>query len=192
MVFIRHAETDMAGRFCGQVDPDLNDRGRTQLEVLQRQLAPWRTDLVVSSDLLRARKTAEAICSSSSSHIIFRTGLREIGFGQWEGLLWEEIERRDSVLARKWVESFPLEAAPGGEGFEAFQSRVREEFAYLQRLSLEERVIVVTHAGVIRSLLQLSCGLRAEETFRHTKTYASFTVVSNGKLVFSSSEDKNA
>ena len=63
ILFIRHAETEMAGRFCGHSDPDLNAQGRAQLMDLARLLSAETIEEVYSSDLRRALSTAQAIAA---------------------------------------------------------------------------------------------------------------------------------
>jgi adenosylcobinamide-GDP ribazoletransferase len=93
VLFIRHAETDMAGRFCGHSDPDVNAKGRAQLTELAHLLSAEAIDAVYSSDLRRARSTAQAIAAARNIPLSLRPALREIDFGQWEGLSWEQIEQ---------------------------------------------------------------------------------------------------
>ena len=110
VLFIRHAETDMAGRFCGHSDPDVNAKGRTQLTELAHLLSAEAIDAVYSSDLRRAKSTAQAIVAARNIPLSLRPALREIDFGQWEGLSWEQIEERDPVTrASGWraIPTFP-------------------------------------------------------------------------------------
>ncbi len=158
--FIRHAETDMAGRFCGHSDPDLNARGHAQLaELVQqfsgeaRQYSVKRISLVVSSDLRRAASTAHAIAHASSARLELRPALREIHFGEWEGLSWEQIEQRDAAYAGQWVTAFPQLAAPQGETFPAFEARVLSALRSVTENN-DDSIAVVTHAGVLRVVSQ--------------------------------------
>src|SRR5271165_4550090 len=125
--FIRHAETEMAGRFCGQSDPDLNAQGRTQLAALRGLLSAETIDGVYSSDLRRARSTAHAIAATRNIPLTLRPALREIDFGRWEGLSWGQIEQMDPEYARRWVDAYPQLPAPAGESFQAFEARILEE-----------------------------------------------------------------
>jgi len=163
ILFVRHAETDMAGRFCGHLDPALNDRGRAQLPRLLEQLRQRRFERrferIFSSDLTRARQTAEAVAHPSGLEVVCRPGLREISFGDWEGLSWTEIEMRDPELARRWVEEYPHFPAPGGETFECFRMRVRTEIEFLTDRTEQSSAVVVTHAGFLRVALEPSPGI---------------------------------
>ena len=80
-----------------------------------------------SSDLRRARSTAQAIAATRNIPLTLRPALREIDFGQWEGLSWEQVEQMDPEYAQKWVDAFPNLPAPAGESFQAFEGRILEE-----------------------------------------------------------------
>ena len=104
----------MAGRFCGHSDPDLNAQGRTQLTALADLLSAETIERVYCSDLRRARSTAQAIAATRDIPLTLRPALREIDFGQWEGLSWEQVEQMDPEHARKWMDAFPNLPAPCG------------------------------------------------------------------------------
>jgi alpha-ribazole phosphatase len=168
ILFIRHAETEVAGRFCGHSDPDLNPQGRAQLLDLAQMLSAEKIDAVYSSDLRRARSTALAIAEARSIPLSLRPALREIDFGQWEGLSWEQIVHRDPAYAREWAAGYPRHPAPGGEDFHAFEARILEEVNhFLDR----GPIAVVTHAGVLRVVLRHLCGCSEQEAWEQTRPY---------------------
>jgi alpha-ribazole phosphatase len=170
VLFIRHAETEMAGRFCGHSDPELNTQGWMQVAALAQQLSAEPIDTVYSSDLRRARSTAEAIAAVRELPRVLRPALREIDFGQWEGLRWEQIEQLDPEYARRWVALYPHLPAPSGESFQAFEARVLEEVHHL----LDDNpgpIAVVTHGGVLRVVLQHFCACSEEEAWQQTQAY---------------------
>lgn len=158
LLLIRHAHTDMAGRFCGHSDPELSATGRQQLSETIAQLQPWTLSTIYASDLKRALQTAEAIASHRNVTTQLRTGLREIYFGDWEGKSWEEIERADPATAASWLKAYPNQAPPGGEAFRDFEQRVRNEISALAALSGDSVVAAVTHAGFIRTAISVILG----------------------------------
>jgi broad specificity phosphatase PhoE len=170
VLFIRHAETEMAGRYCGHSDPDLNARGRAQLTGLTRLLAEEMLDTVYSSDLRRAANTAQAIAASRNIPQVLRPALREIAFGDWEGLTWKQIERLDPEYAHKWVTSYPNLHAPSGERFEDFERRVLTEVSHLVDRS-RGPIAVVTHGGVLRVVLRHLCGYSDPKAWQETQQY---------------------
>jgi broad specificity phosphatase PhoE len=174
ILFIRHAETDMAGTFCGYSDPPVNAHGQQQILDLLKSLRAESFDTIYSSDLQRAVTTAEALAMAFGASLVITAGLREIGFGQWEGLTWDEIEQKDAAQASRWVESFPYLSTPDGESVEAFHTRVLGEVQQLLALAEDRHLAVVTHAGVIRLILHSVCGFAEQEAWRSTASYCCF------------------
>jgi broad specificity phosphatase PhoE len=183
LLFIRHAETDLTGRFCGHSDPPVNERGHRQIEELLRSLEGETIDAIYTSDLSRACTTAAAIGAAFKALPVAVPGLREINFGEWEGLSWEEIESRDRDYARAWSQAFPHLPAPGGERFEEFQARVVTEVNLLLAVPSQSSVAVVTHGGVMRVVLRSLCGLDEKEAWERTRTYCGFFRYREGRLV---------
>jgi alpha-ribazole phosphatase len=163
----------MAGRFCGRSDPELNERGREKLVGLVNRLSQHAIRVVYTSDLRRAYQTAEVIAGHFRAALHIRPGLREIDFGLWESLSWNEIQERDPVLAKNWAEEYPNSTAPGGEPFQEFKSRVRRETAFLLTEATKSPIAVVTHAGFIRVLLTNWCRLSEQEAWDRTKDFGS-------------------
>lgn len=173
LLLIRHAETDMAGRFCGHSDPELNARGHRQTVDLLTSLSPYSVRRVYSSDLQRARQTAEVIATHFRAQLHLRPGLREIYFGLWESLSWNEIETRHPLQAKIWAENYPNSSAPEGESSQEFEERVRAEFTFLLREAAANPIGVITHGGFIRVALARYCKMSEEEAWIKSKDYAS-------------------
>jgi alpha-ribazole phosphatase/probable phosphoglycerate mutase len=173
ILFIRHAETDMAGTFCGHSDPDLNAVGRVQLDELIGRLRAEEIAAVYTSDLSRAHTTGLAIAEAFGVDCYRRSALREINFGQWEGLTWDEIERRDSAYAHRWLAEYPRVSAPNGECYFDFERRVLDEVELLSTKVIGKRVAVVTHAGVLRTVLRAFHGHSDSDAWMQTKSYCS-------------------
>jgi len=182
LFLVRHAETDMAGRFCGRSDPELNEQGREQLALLVNRLSQHAIRRVYSSDLRRARQTAEAIARHLGVGLDVRPGLREIDFGLWEGLAWSEIEVPDPVLAKSWAEMYPHSTAPEGEPSQQFESRVRRETAFLLEEATKSSIAVVGHAGFIRVVLTKWCRMSQEEAWDRTKDYGSVVALDPNQI----------
>lgn len=115
--------------------------------------------VIYTSDLKRARQSAEIVAAHCGVPMHVRPGLSEIDFGQWEGLSWKEIEQRFGADARNWVEQYPRGVIPSAETYEAFQLRVKREVEFLLAEAELHRVIAVTHGGFIRTVLTEVCGL---------------------------------
>jgi broad specificity phosphatase PhoE len=170
-VLIRHGATDMAGRFCGHSDPPLNRTGRIQIEraASMLSLAP---KVIYSSDLLRARQSAAILAAHFAIPVQVRPGLREIGFGQWEGLSWQEIEQRFHPESQAWMERFPAGVIPNGERYDVFRERVRQEIEFLSGEAKSQTVIAVTHGGFMRTALHDVYGISADPAHQQSAAYA--------------------
>lgn len=155
LVFIRHGQTDwnLEHRFQGQSDPPLNDTGRRQAARLAERLAAQAPDLLVSSDLLRARQTAEPLARAWGLQPLLRTGLREQCFGDIEGLRVPEVQSRHPDIWGHWLQASADFALPGGgESHRQFSARVLTDVAVLAQTYPGQRLVVVTHGGVLDML----------------------------------------
>lgn len=167
LVLVRHEHTDMAGTFCGQIDPSLSALGRAHLKYLAQSLSGYPLHSVYSSDLRRARQTAVAIAAALRVPLQLRVALRELAFGEWEGLGWKQVVARDPAFAQRWLDGYPSVAAPGGERFDDFVARVHQVRKEIAADVQHGCAAIVTHAGVIRTLLAsvtLECGTPVDLT----------------------------
>lgn len=156
ILLVRHGETEstMGRRYCGHQDEPLNGEGRRQAVLLTKRLAGERIDRAYSSDLARARLTAEIILERRPVEMIVDPRLREIHFGLWEGLTHEEILSRHVFSYQQWLKD-PASPIPSGESLPATRDRVircLEEIVRSSR-SREESILVVTHGGPIAVIL---------------------------------------
>ena len=158
LILVRHGETDWNAqdRWQGHSDTALNEVGREQARRLTDELEP--VDALYSSDLRRARDTAEIIAERLHLEIRLDPRLRERGFGSWEGLTTEEIESSFPEEQARWragIGAGPHDAEP----FEAFAARVGSFVDDVVSLHPGDEVLVVTHGGTIRVVHALATGL---------------------------------
>lgn len=182
LLFIRHAETDLAGTFCGHANPPVNANGLLQIKALASSLALNKLDAIYSSDLLRASTTAKHIAAIFNLSLHETANLREIHFGSWEGMSWTQVEQEDRVASNLWAAEFPLHPAPGGERYEDFRNRVLTITAHLSSLLNYQRIAVVTHGGVMRLVLMDLCGKSSKEAWALTEQYCSSFIYAPGNL----------
>jgi broad specificity phosphatase PhoE len=171
LIFIRHGQTDMVGRYCGHANPPINKYGCAQIKRLARDMKNEPIDAIVTSDLQRAVTTAHALGNLKDLIPFIRPRLREICFGEWEALCWDEIEQRDAGFARRWLDNFPHLTAPHGECFSHFRRRVLDEIAGIVENVAGNCIAVVTHAGVLRVVLQEFRGLSDVAAVDTTRSY---------------------
>ncbi|MGA3011863.1 MAG: histidine phosphatase family protein [Terracidiphilus sp.] len=177
IVFIRHGETDMAGRFCGHSDPDLNPAGASQARCLAEQAAVLGIERIYSSDLRRASQTAMAIAQRIGVDVVYLPALKEIHFGLWEGLNWQEIEERFPGEAERWLREFPLHRAPGGESYAEFTARIDSVIAPFLETTAATTTAIVTHRGVMRYALTRLFSISEQEAWEKTAPYCATVVV---------------
>lgn len=153
LILIRHGETDYsaARRYCGFSDPVLNEEGLRQSRQLLAGLKDMRIDKVYSSDLSRARQTAEIIFARDS--IEPAADWRELNFGLFEGLTHEQLMEKYRTLYEQWVNNPAEVKPPDGEGLADLRKRVQGRTAALLSQYQGKTVAVVTHGGPIRVLL---------------------------------------
>ena len=156
LLLVRHGETELnsAERYWGQSDVKLSALGVRQAERLRDRLAMEKIDAIYSSDLQRAWATAKTIASGRQLDVTICTELCEINFGKLEGLNFEESSQLFPEFAAKWKaqRSTNIEF-PGGESLDQLHSRVSNFVGRLKKHKVEETVLVVAHAGVLRSLI---------------------------------------
>jgi broad specificity phosphatase PhoE len=151
--FVRHGESEWnaEGRWQGQADPPLSERGREQAWQLAERLAALGIARLVASDLGRARETAQILGARLGLEPSFDAALRELDVGCWSGHPAAEVARRwPDELARFRAGDLALRAG-GGESRLALRERVLAALARLAR-SGEGSVAVVSHLGVLRVL----------------------------------------
>ena len=173
LILVRHGETDwnLKERIGGEGVP-LNKEGIGQARKVGLRLKNERIDAIYSSDMKRAKQTAEEIAKFHGIPIVQSKLIRERAFGKLEGLTAKEHRelREASGLPKH------LYRPPGGENYTDIAKRVREFLAQIRRKHGNENVIVVTHAAVIRSFINILAGKPLESIFdmeRHENTAVS-------------------
>jgi alpha-ribazole phosphatase len=155
ILLIRHGETEynITGRFSGYGDVSLNSKGMEQALSLAGMLKKEKIDRIYSSDLKRCRETGEGIEPVHPK--VFSSNLREMNFGDWDGLTYDEIKSKFPGELAKWEKDWIDYAVPGGESFRVMADRVLNEFGKIidENKSDNCRVAVITHSGCIRTIL---------------------------------------
>ncbi|MBC7294382.1 MAG: histidine phosphatase family protein [Thermoleophilia bacterium] len=160
LFLVRHGEVEGAkpGMLLGRSDLPLSETGRTQAERL-RGLVPWGPGVKwLCSPLLRARQTVEIAAAGQAVAVEILPDLREVDFGQWEGLTFSEVSRQFPGEVEGWLSFAPEFAFPQGEPLEVFGNRIRQ-LADLLATCEEDTVVAFTHGGVIRGLICHFLGL---------------------------------
>lgn len=154
LIAVRHGETawNVEARLQGQLDIPLNERGADQARRAARSLADDRPDVVVSSDLSRARATAEAIASHNQVPLFLDPGLRERCFGSFEGMTHNEVDRRWPEQSQRWRSRDPDFAPGDGESLRVFFARCVEATLRIAEAHAGKTIVLVAHGGVLDCL----------------------------------------
>ena len=161
MLCIRHGETDWnaARRIQGHTDIELNARGLAQARALAQALAGQTLHALYSSDLRRARHTAEPLARECGLSLGFEPALRERAFGSFEGRSFTELESLHAQDCERWRKRDPHWGAPdGGEALQAFHERIRGALLSIARRHRGQTVAMVTHGGALDCLYRIATG----------------------------------
>jgi probable phosphoglycerate mutase len=176
IILARHGETpwNAAGRYQGQIDIPLSETGEAQARKLGERLHGVTISRAVSSQLSRARTTAElALGESRKGMLQIDDRLQEIAHGQWEGLLAQEIAEQDPDTFKAWRDAPQTVQMPDGESLQQVLDRAWSGFsAACEGLGDDDTLLVVAHDAVNRVLLCKILGLGLDRlwSFRQAPT----------------------
>jgi probable phosphoglycerate mutase len=168
IILIRHGETawNAERRLQGHLDIPLNAEGERQAALLAEALAPESIDLVVASDLQRARQTAQAVAATRKLSVHVEPGLRERCYGGFEGLLYSEIEQRFPAEFAAWqardVDAVLPSGKNCGETFRDFYTRSTDAILALASAHPGRTLALVAHGGVLECAYRMALGLPLE------------------------------
>ncbi|MDQ2734137.1 MAG: histidine phosphatase family protein [Pseudomonadota bacterium] len=154
VIAIRHGETvwNAEMRMQGQLDTNLSPRGRWQAGRVAAGLGGEGIDAVIASDLARAFDTAQAIAKSAGVEVEVDTGLRERGFGVFEGYTYAEIDQRWPTEAARWRRHDPDFGPDEGETLRDFYRRSVSTATAIAARHAGRSIALVTHGGVLDCL----------------------------------------
>ncbi len=161
LICVRHGRTawNAGRRFQGHTDVPLDDEGRAQATALAALLRRERIDAAVSSDLARAAETARIVLGPRVVPLRLDPDWREMRFGAWEGLTWDQICALDPTLDRAGGTSVHAYRPANGETFGELCERVRHAAdRAIDGVPEDGTVLVATHAGPLHALLTVLLG----------------------------------
>ncbi len=153
--FVRHGETNanIEKRYCGFTDIELNENGIIQAKEVSEKIKDLEIDLFFSSDLLRAKMTANEINKNHNLDIEYLENLREMNFGELENLTFKEIgekfpKEKEKIIAFKNEYVFP-----SGESLKILYERTNKCLKEILNKYKDENILIVSHSGAIESML---------------------------------------
>lgn len=152
LIIVRHAEArgNVDRVFHGQTDSDITENGINQLVSLTERFKEIPFDVIYSSDLIRAYKTALAVNSTLNLPIIKDKMLREINGGEWEEMPFAELPKKFPEAFYHWDKKPHLLQMPNGESLEEFANRINTEIDDLVKQNKNKTICIVTHGTGIR------------------------------------------
>jgi len=161
IILARHGETDLnAGNiFRGLADVELNDTGLRQAELLGEYLGNEKIDIIYSSPLKRAVKTAGAIASRQALEVNTVRNLIDFDYGEWQGLPLKDVEEKYTELYRDWQDTPEQVRIPGGDSLEDVRNRAMPFVEDAVMRCGEGRIVFVSHRVVNKVLICNLLGL---------------------------------
>ena len=170
LILVRHGETDSnkKGTYLGWTDIELNELGLQQANCVRDKLRGTAVNAIISSPLIRAKRTAEIINETFKLHISYADELKERNFGLWDDLTYQEIVEKYPQEQALWSKDWINYSVPEGESSMEAYLRIA---GYIDGLVTEKTdgvVLIVTHLGCIRKITAhlLNMGLEGSWRFR--------------------------
>lgn len=148
---LRHGEPLGGRRYRGQIDDPLSEHGWREMWQAVSGARPWQ--VIISSPLRRCSEFAHQLCEQQSLPLILDERLKEVGFGAWEGFSGQQLRAMDETILSRFYHD-PINCRPAGaENLVSFNQRVIEAYQQAVETHAGQHLLIIAHAGVIRSLL---------------------------------------
>ncbi|MEO8197294.1 MAG: histidine phosphatase family protein [Thermoanaerobaculia bacterium] len=161
LYLVRHGQTASSreNRFTGSSDPPLTPVGEAMAEALAGAYSQVKWNAIYTSPLLRARQTAAPLCRAVGVEPTIEEGLKEIAYGEWEGLKLEEAEKRFPAEFAYWAADVASRGTPGGETAFAVAARAMRVVEQIRTRHTAGNVLVVAHKATLRIVACALLGL---------------------------------
>ena len=173
---LRHGETELGGGLRGSLDDALTEKGWAQMRAAVIAGGPW--DRLISSPLQRCARFAAELGEQLNLQVQLDRDLQELHFGAWEGQSAAALMETDAeALGLFWADPYAF-TPPQGEPVSDFAARVLGAVARLHQAYAGERVLLISHGGVMRLLLAQARGLPREQLLNVEVAHASLFALS--------------
>lgn len=171
LTLVRHTTVDVPKGICyGITDVPLAPTFRSEMDQIRQKLDGELFDAAFSSPLSRCTQLANTVITEPETRADSR--LTELNFGDWEMMTWDSVSV--SAEGKNWFADYVNTRCPNGESFVDLIARADSFLTDLRQTSFC-RVVVFTHAGIIRALMCLLDGKTPDEAFRTPLTYGQIT-----------------
>jgi alpha-ribazole phosphatase len=176
---VRHGETiwNRQRKYQGQSDIPLTDEGRIQARTLSERLKDEKIDVIYASNLDRTIETAEIIAKNHGRKVLTAPLMRELSFGIWEGMTYDEIIQKWPQEFEKWQDDPYNEKPPEGETLTELCERVSKFLMEAANKHPDSRILVVSHAGPIRAVLSVLLNLKQDFFWKFKISNTSLTII---------------
>ncbi len=176
---IRHAEVESnyQNKFGGRIDMDLSPQGHLQALALGKYLGNFVFDACYASPMKRVQQTLASMQLEGMPRPTVLEGLREIDFGDWTGLSFEEVFAQYNIHPFTWLDQIEAAGIRNGESSAVFGGRVRPCLEQILAEGHGKNIAIACHGGVIRMLLALILNLPLPRMNSFQIEYASITQV---------------
>ncbi len=178
---IRHAEVEEKYHnvFGGRIDMELSREGHRQAAALADYLHGRRFDAVYASPMKRVQQTLAACHGNGLPQPVVLPDLREVDFGVWTGLGWEEVEAKFGISPFTWLEQLECEGIKDAECAPALRARLEPAIREVLHRHPGEQVALFCHGGVIRMILAILLGWPLSKLAAVEIDYASTTLLAS-------------
>ena len=182
LFLIRHAEVEPKYHrtFGGRIDMNLSDLGHEQAEALTHYLKRHTFDAVYASPMKRVQQTLMPLMQDGGPRAETVDDLREVDFGDWTGLVWEQVQQQFGVNPYEWLVELEHARMPNAETGAQLCTRLKPVLTRIISGHPGETVAVFCHGGVIRAALAILLDLPLVKTAAFEVAYASLTEVKIG------------
>lgn len=179
LLLIRHGEVEARyqKKFGGWIDMNLSPNGKRQARILADYLRSKTIDAVYASPMKRVQQTLAPTLKANGHHQTIVPDLREINFGDWSGLGWQEVEDQFKFQSHEWLDQIHKHGIPNGESGAIFRQRIEPCLKQIIARHPGENVAIFCHGGVIRMILAILLKLSLPKTNQFDIEYAGITQV---------------
>jgi broad specificity phosphatase PhoE len=179
LLLIRHAEVEARyqGVFGGRIDMELSRRGHEQAASLAKYLHSKPLSAIYASPMKRVQQTLAPLLINGAPKPIIFPDLREVDFGDWTGLSWDEVQEKFGVSAFSWLEQLECGGIANADCGETLRERVEPCLDRILADHASQQVAIFCHGGIIRVLLSILLRWPLSSMGMFEVEYASLTQV---------------
>lgn len=179
LYLVRHGEVEPRYHrvFGGRIDMNLSARGEEQVKAAAEYFRRHPPHVLYSSPMKRVQQTLRPLADWTRLDPVILPGLREVDFGTWTGLSWDQVFERFQVSAFDWLNQLESGSIAEAEAVADFRQRVGASLDTILSQSPHKEIAVIAHGGVIRMLLSLLLEIPFSRMSMFDVEYASITKV---------------